>query len=265
MAVDTQGRRQGQLDSRHLSTLRFAVISGFLTLTAPAFAGPPYSTDDPQPVDFRHWEAYLVGTWNREGMGTTGDAPHIEVNFGAAPNLQLHVIAPLSYSRPLGGESAYGPGDVELGMKYRFVQETDSRPQIGTFPLVELPSGDASRGLGDGSVRAFLPLWLQKTFGKVMTYGGGGYWINPGEGNQNWWFAGWQAQLQLTPAFAPGAEIFYQSSQTVGGSAEVRFNVGAVLDLEEHHHLLFSAGRAFHGCNCSQAYVAYLLTLGPKS
>ena len=257
--------KQEQPDGRRFLTLRLAAISGFLVLVAPALAGPPYSTDDPQPVDFHHWEAYLVGTWNREGTGTTGDAPHIEVNFGAAPNLQLHVIAPLSYSRALRGGSTYGPGDVELGMKYRFVEETDSRPQIGAFPLVELPSGDASRGLGDGSVRAFLPLWLQKTVEKWTTYGGGGYWINPGEGNKDWWFAGWQAQMQLTSVFAPGAEVFYQSPQTVGGSAEVRFNVGAILDVEEHHHILFSAGRAFHGCHCSQAYVAYLLTLGPKS
>lgn len=247
------------------STLDLALLAMCLLLAGSAQAGPPYSTDDPQPVDLQHWEAYVAATWNREGQGVGGDAPHAEVNYGAAPDLQLHMIVPLSYSRPPEGGSHYGVGDLEVGAKYRFVEETDGRPQVGIFPLVELPSGNASQGLGEGHVRAFLPIWLQKSIGKWTTYGGGGYWINPGEGNRNWWFAGWQAQVQLTPSFAPGAEIFTQSSQTLAGSAEARFNVGAILDFGEQHHLLVSAGRAFHGCGCSQAYLAYLLTLGPRS
>jgi hypothetical protein len=157
-----------------------------------------------------------------------------------------------------------GVGDIELGAKYRFVEEGDVRPQVGTFPLVEVPSGDADRGLGSGKTRVFVPLWLQKSFGKWTTYGGGGYWINPGEGNRDWWYAGWQAQVQLTPSFAPGAEIWYQSPGAAAAGDQVRFNVGAVLDFGEHHHLLVSAGRAVHGCDCSQAYLAYLVTLGPR-
>ncbi len=235
-----------------------------LLLASSALAGPPYVTDDPEPVPFRNWEFYVAGTRSTDGNDRTGDAPHFEVNYGAAPGLQVHLIVPLSFSRPQGGSTAFGLGDIEVGAKYRFVEESDSRPQVGTFPLVELPTGDAGRGLGAGHARAFLPVWLQKSFGKWTTYGGGGYWLNPGEGNRNWWFAGWQAQVQLTPSFAPGAEIYYQSPSENGASSEVRFNAGFVLDLGEHHHVLFSAGRGIHACNCSQAYLAYLFTLGPK-
>ncbi len=233
-------------------------------LAAPSLlAGPPYVTDDPQPVDFRHWELYLSLTRDAHPGGGSGDCPHVEANYGAAPELQLHLIVPLSYSRPAGAPLAWGLGDIELGAKYRFVEETESRPKVGTFPLVELPSGDAGRGLGAGHVREFLPLWLQESFGKWTTYGGG-YWLNPGEGNRNWWFAGCQAQVQLTPSFAPGAEVYYQSPAEEGESSEVRFNVGFILDIGEHYHVLVSAGRAITGCNCSQVYLAYLLTLGPK-
>ena len=235
-----------------------------LLLATRALAGPPYVTDDPEPVPFRNWEFYVAGTRATDGNDRTGDAPHFEVNYGAAPRLQLHLIVPLSFSRPGGGSTAFGLGDIEVGAKYRFVEESEGRPQIGTFPLVELPTGDATRGLGAGYVRAFLPVWLQKSFGRWTTYGGGGYWRNPGAGNRNWWFAGGQAQVQVTPSFAPGAEVYYQSPSEEGGRSEVRFNAGFVLDLGEHHHLLFSAGRAIHGCNCNQAYLAYLLTLGRK-
>jgi hypothetical protein len=240
-----------------------AAAFGLLLSAGDGTAGPPYVTDDPEPVGRHRWEFYLSLTGERDTGGSSGDFPHFEVNYGPSPEVQLHVILPLSYARPPGGPTAWGFGDIEVGAKYRFLEETASRPQVGTFPLLELPSGDAARGLGSGTVRAFIPVWLQKSFGKWTTYGGGGYWINAGKGNRNWWFAGWQAQVQLTSFFAPGGEFYYQSPSEDGASPEVRFNVGFVLDLGERHHILFSAGRAITGCDCSQAYFAWLLTLGP--
>ena len=136
---------------------------------------------------------------------------------------------------------------------------------MGVFPLVEIPTGDASRGLGAGHVRAYLPVWLQKSFGKWTTYGGGGYWLNPGEGNRDWWFAGWLVQVQATAAFSPGVELYYQTPSEEGGSPELHVNAGFVLGIGEHHHLLFSAGRGIHGCGCDQAYAGYLFTFGPGS
>ena len=53
--------------------------------------------------------------------------------MGAAPNLQLHVIVPGAYLYP---SDAYGIGDIELGAKYRVVQEHGKRPQVGVFPLL---------------------------------------------------------------------------------------------------------------------------------
>jgi hypothetical protein len=41
--------------------IKRAGISLLLVLTALplSFGGPPFNTDDPQPVDFRHWEYYV--------------------------------------------------------------------------------------------------------------------------------------------------------------------------------------------------------------
>lgn len=243
----------------------FTFLGCAFLAAGPALSGPPYFTDDPEPVPLHHWELYLAATRATDEGDRAGDVPHFEVNLGAAPNLQLHLIVPVAYARAAGGGTTRGLGDIETGAKFRFVEETEGRPQIGTFPLVEVPTGDAGRGLGAGHVRVFLPVWLQKSFGKLATYGGGGYWVNPGQGNRNWWYAGWQAQLQLTPFLAPGAEVFYQTAQTDGGHAEVHFNLGLIVDLGESHHVLVSAGRAVHGCDCAHVYVSYLLTLGPKS
>jgi hypothetical protein len=104
-------------------------------------------------------------------------------------------------------------------------------------------TGNANHGLGAGQTQAFLPLWLQKDFDDWTTYGGGGYWINPGAGNRNYWYVGWLLQRQVTKSLALGGEVFHQTSNATGKKGITGFNLGGVFDITEHHHLLFSAGR----------------------
>lgn len=59
----------------------------------------------------------------------------------------------------VAGPANYGIGDIKLGVKYRFVHETDTVPQIGTFPLVTSSTGSSEKGLGSGQVDVLLPIW----------------------------------------------------------------------------------------------------------
>ncbi len=232
---------------------------------APAWAGPPYTTDDPEPVEVRHWEVYLATqNYLSAGGSWSGTAPQVEVNYGPLRNVQLHLIAPLAFERTPGGSISYGYGDTEVGVKVRFLEEGEWVPMVGTFPLVELPTGSAAKGLGNGVAQFFAPLWLQKTFGAWTTYGGAGYWVNPGSGNRNFWFLGWQAQYALG-AVAPGGEVFHTSARRVGGAGETRFNLGLVADLSDVQHLIASAGLRFGSPPAGQFYAAYQLTFGPPA
>lgn len=235
-----------------MTTCRARVAVAVCAACAAAHAGPPYATDDPEPVAYRHWELYLATQHALTSADTSGTAPHVEVNYGAWPDVQLHVIAPLAYARPSGGPTSYGPGDVELGIKLRFVHERGARPMIGTFPLVELPTGSEREGLGAGHVRVFLPLWLQASSGAWTTYGGGGYWLGPVDFAQ----LGWQAQRRVGSAASVGGELYFLT-----GTNDLRFDVGAVVDVTEHHHLMASIGRSISGDTRLQGYFAYQLTL----
>ena len=42
------------------------------------------------------------------------------------------------------GPTTYGLGDTEIGMKYRFIHETDTTPQVGTFPIMHIPTATAT-------------------------------------------------------------------------------------------------------------------------
>jgi hypothetical protein len=246
-----------------LWTAAVGIAVALLVLQTPAtlHAGPPYVTDDPEPVETGHWEFYLATQHALTRPFASGTAPHAEVNYGLLPGLQLHVIAPLAYAHRNHETTFYGAGDVELGAKLRFVDEGPWTPMVGTFPMFELPVGNASKGLGTGHLHVLVPLWLQKSFGPWTTYGGGGYWRNPGEDNRDFWYLGWLIQRRLTEGAALGTEVFYTTPDQVGAKANLRFNVGLVLDLSPHHHVLSSAGRGLVGDCLFEGYLAYQLTL----
>lgn len=241
-----------------IAILCLSVISG------EAICGPPFKTDDPEPVELRHWEVYIASQTARDADILTGTAPHLEVNNGTLRNLQLHLIIPLAYARLQGGPVNYGLGDIELGVKYRFIEETDVIPQIGTFPLLEVPTGNSRRGLGNGLAQEFFPVWLQKSWGRWTTYGGAGYWRNPGEGNRDYWFGGWEAQYDLSEYLTLGTEITRSSPDAVGAPSLTGFDLGAIFNIDDGHHFLFSAGRDFSGMNQFSIYAALLWTFGPS-
>jgi hypothetical protein len=178
--------------------------------------------------------------------------------------VQLHIIAPLAYSAPDGEPAHYGFGDTEVGSKIRFIQETDWVPQFGTYPMLEVPTGMSSVGLGNGSAQVLVPLWIQKSFGRWTTYGGPGFWLDLGEAKKHWWFFGWELQRRLADELTIGGELFCYTPKVRGDPLDARFNLGAIVDLSETHHILFSAGRGLVGPNLFQAYLAYIATLGPE-
>lgn len=228
----------------------------------PAWGGPPFVTDDPEPVPLYHWEVYLGGSFSRDRGGESALAPMVEVNYGPLPDVQLHLIAPCAYDHPTGAGGHVGYGDTELGVKYRPIHETESLPQIGVFPLVELPTGDSDRGLGNGKAQFFFPVWLQKSWDddKWTTYGGGGYWVNLGDGNKDFWRVGWELQRKVTDNLTIGGEIFFESKDTEDGEDHTAFNIGAIYDFDEHRHLLISAGRDIDGPVRFTTYIALQFT-----
>jgi hypothetical protein len=119
-----------------------------------------------------------------------------------------------------------------------------------------LPTGSADRGLGSGHIQVFLPIWVQKSFGRWTTYGGGGIRLASGEHDG---VAGWLVQRGLGNSATLGAEAFLTVPLN-GGSAEMRINIGLVIDFSALQHLLLSAGPAFGGEVGAQAYGAYQLT-----
>lgn len=206
-------------------------------------------------------ELYLSWMGLRSPAGASGNLPLVEFNLGILPEAQFHLVAPLAYAKPAGEPVTRGYGDTEVGLKIRFLRESDQLPQVGVFPMVEVPTGSAERGLGAGHTQVYLPVWLQKSWGPWTSYGGYGWWRNPGEGQRNWHYLGWLLQRELSAQITVGGELFQRSASVRDGVASTGFNVGAILNLSERGHILASAGRNLSGDRETHVYLGYQLTL----
>lgn len=240
-------------------------IIGLLICTSSAItltAGPPFFTDDPDPVPFHHWEYYLSSEniFDLRSRSATGTLPHVEVNYGVIPNVQLHLVLPTTYlfSSPLNLE--YGYTYTEVGVKFRFVKEKKDVPEIGVFPIVEIPTVNDPR-FGEGNIQVYLPVWIQKSWGNLTTYGGAGYWINPGSGNNNWVYTGWEVQYGFTKFFTLGSELYFHTAATKDANSVSGFTIGGFLNFTENIHFIFSVGHTITGENQITSYAGLYITI----
>ena len=214
-----------------------AVVVGLLLMACPAFAGPPFVTDDPEPTDPGHWEIYNFVTASHVPGDTTGHAG-ADINYGAAKDIQLTAVIPVDFDSHRQAQL----GHVELAVKYRFLHQAEGSPapDVAFFPGMVTPT--TSHPIGADRFSLLLPIWAQKDFGKWSLFGGGGYDINPGLSNRNFWLTGLGLSRALTDRFTLGAEIYRQTADTRGGRVFTALNIGADYKLTDHWSLLASAG-----------------------
>jgi len=211
-----------------------ALMSG-----APAIAGPPYITDDPVPTDTGHWEIY--GFASGEGRASDVDADAgFDLNYGPVKDVQLTATLPLSFAHDRVDGWRSGTGDVELAVKYRFIDDDKSGFSAAVFPRVFLPTSSLD---SHERTRLLLPVWAQKDFaGGTSLFGGGGYEINPGPGNRNFWQAGIALTHDLNKTVSVGGELAWQQRSETDGTSEADAGLGSIVKLSDHYALLFSGG-----------------------
>jgi len=238
--------------------------------------GPPYQTDDPVPVDYRHYEFYIFGSADGTPVEMDSSGPAVEFNWGALPRLQLHAILPLGsinpsnkpvYSPAGTGPAAFGFIDMELGAKVALIKESPHFPQIGIFPMFEIPTGSYVRGLGVGKVYYKIPIWLQKNEGKWLFDGGAGYEAVPQTDYRNFAYTGLLVKRELSERLELGAEIFAHGKEGIATpqtQASTLIDVGGYYHFKNHpgEQFLFCYGHSIAGQTENYAYVGMYWTWG---
>lgn len=221
-----------------------------LLFTPNAYSGIPFISDDPATVPYGQWESYLYSAVDRTSSYTLVQIPANETDIGVGTNLELHFVLPYAFYLPqqrTKNARTAGFDDMELGIKYRMVNESRYRPSLAFAPMFEMPTGDASRKLGNGRFWMMLPLWLEKNWGPWTSYGGGGYTFNPAPTMRSYPFSGWVVQRYLTQKLILGSELFWQGPASATTKAFTIFDVGGYYYFKRHFGLIFSAGQTIIG------------------
>jgi hypothetical protein len=214
---------------------RWIAISCSL-LSSAAYAGPPYATDDPEPTETGHWEIYAFNAGTRIQGNYDGSAG-LDLNYGPVEDLQLTATLPLDTGRDTGKKIV--AGDLEIGVKYRFIHNENTNVAVAIFPRIILPT---AAGDGGGQMRFLLPVWGQKDFGKWSIFGGGGYTVNPGAGNRDYWTQSVAVTREISQKLSLGAEVTHNGPDAIGAPPETALNFGGIYKLAGPFALLFSAG-----------------------
>ena len=149
-----------------------------------------------------------------------------------------------------------GAGAIELAAKEKIVHADDKSwvPDVSLFPRLFAPT---DRRYGTGHVGLLLPAWAEKDFGPWQVFGGGGYQINPGADQRNFWQGGIAMNRPVSERLQLGVELFGQTREAVDGPGYAAVNFGATLKLAEHWALLASAGPTWEQ-NGARGQVFYL-------
>src|SRR5437660_2131242 len=109
------------------------IASAFLLTAASAQAGPPFVTDDPEPPPPGGWEINVPFILERTPGKTETDSPVFDLNYGL-PNVQLKLEIPISVVHDDGDGTRAGAGDLLVGVKWRFLNNEQSKFQLGVYP-----------------------------------------------------------------------------------------------------------------------------------
>jgi hypothetical protein len=241
--------------------LILCLLSVLLMPWQKTFADAPFITDDPDVMDPGGWDAILYATLDKYKSYTSLQAPALEFDIALFRNTEFDIYLP--YQNNINVKPDYrslisnnsGIGDTDVEFKYRFMKETTYLPTISFVPNFYFPTGNSSKGLGNGRTWYTLPITMQKTFDKWTTYVELGYGLNSASFAVNYLFGGWVVTKNITDKLILGAEIFSQGKSSDLVSSFTLLNFGVTYQLSKHGSLLFSLG---HGIVGQEQWTSYL-------
>jgi hypothetical protein len=236
-----------------MRTAAAAALGLALACATPALAGPPYVTDDPEPTDLHHWEIYQF-TEGVHTPGDTGGEAGLDLNYGAARDLQLTAVVPLGYD--ISDHGGTGMGSVELAAKLKLLHQDASGLDLAIFPRLFLPTPEAR--FGPRHVNLLLPVWAGRDFGHWSVFGGGGYTLNPGADQRNFWTSGVAVTRQVSERLTFGGEVYHQGPDATDARAFTGLNLGVTYQMTPHWALLASGGPGIQNARDQGRYDVYL-------
>lgn len=216
------------------------VVAGVVG-TIPALAGPPLETDDPDTPGDGHWEVNLAAMFEERG-DTRELTPLLDINYGYGGRIQFKVKPRFVVLDSSGSHTRSGAGNIQLGVKWRFLDEDSHGIAMSIYPQADLnpPGRSVERGLVSDGSELFVPMQVARTLGRARLYGEIGF--NWRERRDDEWVIGIAAEHPLTDALRIVSEV-RDVAQTGLKDHELALRAGFKWTAQENWTLLVSLGQ----------------------
>jgi hypothetical protein len=214
-----------------------------------AQGGPPMVTDDPDTPGDGHWENNIATIATRTGGRWDLNAPDADLNYGWGDNVQLNADIPWTLVHKDGGGWDAGPGSVQLGIKWRFLDLQQLGYTMSTYPKFTSAWVESSRrrGVADAGHEFFLPLEAATKIAGFRLDAEIGRAFDVGSANQ------WQLGAIGAHSCGASIECMLELRETLSGSErQTLVNLGAHWQLGASLALLAAVGREFGTASAEQ-------------
>ncbi len=210
------------------------IILACLFWAANAHGGPPLLTDDPDTPGPNHWEINAATMSEEINHAWLLATPLLDINYGVGDHIQLKYQVQFNELVPAQGGALAGMVNSLAGVKWRFLDQTNSSwLEISTYPQLEFvyPSSSGRRGLADSGDNVLLPIELEHQFKSLTKYGELGYLHNEYKASGGWY--GLAAQYDFSEKFSLMGE-FYGGFDRAFEHNWLSLNIGFRRALVEH-------------------------------
>ena len=178
------------------------------------------------------------GMYTRDTPAQTGVTLPFTIRVGLADWIEARFGADGVTTQSGPDANGTGFGNVQLGAKLRLWGQPGGAPVLSILPGVNLPTADASRGLGSGDADYTVSLLTGTDItrrGHVdINYGLGA--IGEGQGRPHYaqHLISASASAAVTDRWNPYVELFWLSRTDIDGAAETALDTGVIYELGSH-------------------------------
>lgn len=237
-------------------SLRCALAASLCATALSAHAAHPLLTDDTGTQGAGRWQLELNTdhTRSREGGESAWERTMgVALTRGVTETLDIAVGVPWWHVSEPGAERQRGVGDVTVQAKWR-LHDNAQGWSLALRPAVTLPTGSASRGLGNGRAGASVALISTLELEDWTWLANAGYaWNNNSVGDRkHLWLLSTAVLRALTPQWSLALDVGISRSADPEASHERYGLIGVIyhfdkdLDLDAGWRRSFGAGPVAH-------------------
>jgi hypothetical protein len=214
-----------------LARLTAAAGAAAIVLVATlADAGRPLDTEDTTVLDpgAAEVEAGLELSRGDDGRALGG---RLVAAVGVFPGLEARIEASVLASDPRGQSWRAGAGDSLIGLKYRLLADSSAAPAVLLAAAARLPTGDDTRGLGEGTPAVVALAAVSRRWGPLTLTANAGYVFEANGRADDAVLAALAAERQLAFGWTLVGEVFALLGVRNAADQKIVARVGAAWQL----------------------------------